>query len=58
MWDSALVDSEVVGEALRERVNSPLAADDLADNLAIDRPPGSSVRRPFKEKTSCVQCSS
>jgi Mrp family chromosome partitioning ATPase len=39
----ALVDSEVVGEALRERVNSPIPADELADNLAIDRPPGSSV---------------
>jgi capsular polysaccharide biosynthesis protein len=39
----ALVGSEVVGEALREQVGSPLAADEITANLAVDRPPGSSV---------------
>jgi Mrp family chromosome partitioning ATPase len=39
----ALVGSEVVGEALREEVGSPLAADEITSSLAVDRPPGSSV---------------
>ncbi|WP_448614600.1 hypothetical protein [Modestobacter sp. URMC 112] len=39
----ALVNSEVVGEALRERVSSPLPADEIAASLSVERPPGSSV---------------
>lgn len=39
----ALVGSEVVGEALREQVNSALAADEISDKLTVERPPGSSV---------------
>lgn len=40
---SALVDSDVLGEALRQRVASPLSADEITDNLEVERPPGSSV---------------
>ncbi|SFK92205.1 hypothetical protein [Geodermatophilus ruber] len=39
----ALVDSEVVGAALSEQVDSALGAEEIAANLAVDRPPGSSV---------------
>ena len=39
----ALVGSEVVGAALQEQVDSPLAVEDIAANLSVERPPGSSV---------------
>lgn len=40
---TALVESEVVGEALRERVGSTRTAEEISDNLTVERPPGSSV---------------
>lgn len=40
---TALVDSDVLGEALREKVQSPLSAREITSNLTVDRPPGSSV---------------
>lgn len=39
----ALVDSEIVGEELRERTTSPLPVDTITDNIGVERPPGSSV---------------
>ncbi len=39
----ALVDSEVIGEELRARMDDPLPVDTITDNLAVERPPGSSV---------------
>ena len=39
----ALASSDVVGEALRERVGSSLPADEITASLSIERPPGSSV---------------
>jgi capsular polysaccharide biosynthesis protein len=39
----ALVGSEVVGEALKEATQAPLAADEISANLSVERPPGSSV---------------
>ena len=47
----ALVDSEVIGEALRASVRSPLSADEITDNLAVDRPPGSSVLTVYYSDT-------
>ena len=40
---TALVDSDVLGEALREQVQSPLSAHVITTNLSVERPPGSSV---------------
>ncbi len=40
---TALVDSEVIGEDLRERVGSPLPVDTITANIVVERPPGSSV---------------
>jgi Mrp family chromosome partitioning ATPase len=51
----ALVDSEVIGEALRERVGSSLPADDIAANLAVDRPPGSSVLTVYYYDTDAAR---
>jgi Mrp family chromosome partitioning ATPase len=39
----ALVESDVLGEALREEVASPLTASEITAGLIVDRPPGSSV---------------
>lgn len=39
----ALVESDVLGEALREEVESPLTASEITSSLTVDRPPGSSV---------------
>ncbi len=40
---TALVDSEVVGEELRARVESSLPVDTITANIVVERPPGSSV---------------
>lgn len=40
---TALVDSDVLGEALRKKVSSQLTAREITANLNVERPPGSSV---------------
>ncbi len=40
---TALVESDVLGEALRTEVRSPLTASEITENLSVERPPGSSV---------------